>query len=524
MAFVALQFEENQIFVASAKINGKRIQVQDLFSVPLEGNDADAGELLKARLTQHNLTRSDAILVIGRGDAEIREISVPPAPNNELPDMVRFIARSEFASLNDSWALDYVPMSEDESLQRTVLAVGISPELQTQLDQFIEPSGLRVRHIVLRPYATVDLIRSKLADEQCRLIVDPNGDTTDMTIVDGVKLVATRSVRIPDSYDSNQRSDALLSEVRRTLASSRKTLGDKKVSEVVLFGDPKSNKPFEGNLKSHLDLAVDFIDPIKLTSASSSLQEKTAGERFAALLGSLVQQASSTPHAIDFVNPRRPIVKKRDFTKWYIYSGVALAAVLLAMIGSWWVLSGQASENELLQNKLTALRNKNDGRGEKESVKQILGEIAMIDNWKKSDVNWLDEIYQYSERALTPDDSIVDLFDATASTKADMPPRVAVKTRLANVEKESELVQSLSERPYLVDPRRGGYDESDEEYPVSSTFNISLDRNDTARLKEIDERAGEYLKERNQRLLENSKPVATPAEKSAEKSAGSVSK
>ena len=101
MAIVALQFEEDQILVASARIAGVQAELTHLFSVPLNGEDNDAGEVLKAQLTTHGLTRSDTIVVISRADAEMREITVPPAPNNELPEMVRLIARSEFATLND---------------------------------------------------------------------------------------------------------------------------------------------------------------------------------------------------------------------------------------------------------------------------------------------------------------------------------------------------------------------------------------------------------------------------------------
>ena len=244
------------------------------------------------------------------------------------------------------------------------------------------------------------------------MIIDPNGDITDMTIVDGTKLLATRTVRIPMSYDANRRSDSLLSEVRRTLASSRKMLGQKKVSNVVMFGPAKENKPLEGNLKSHLELEMQFVDPLEHTKTASGLKAPQMIERYAALLGSLKQQGSSDPHAIDFVNPRRPVIVKKDYSKWYLYGGLALAALLLAMLGCWWVLSGQSKENSDLRTQLSALKAKNDGRDGSPKVEQILGEIEQIDKWKLAEVNWLEELYQYTQCSLTPDDSIVDLFDA----------------------------------------------------------------------------------------------------------------
>ncbi len=513
MATVALQFEDDQILVASARMAGKRVEVNHLFAVPIEGDDSQVAESLKTRLSKHGLIRSDTIVVVSRANAEMRELTVPPAPNNELPDMVRFIARSEFASLNENWSLDFVPMGDDPSQQRTVLAAGISPELQTQINSVVEPSGLKIKHIVMRPYASIDLVRNKISDDQVRLIVDPNGDTTDMTIADGTKLLATRTVRIPATYDANRRGDSLLSEVRRTLASSRKILGDKKVSNVVMFGSANENKPLAGNLRNHLDLEMEFINPLSHTNKASGLEEPEWIERYAALIGSLKQHGSESSHVIDFVNPRRPIIVKKDYSKWYLYGGLALAALLLAMIGCWWVLSGQAKENQGLQDRLAALRDKNDGKTGKPKVDQILGEIEKIDQWKQNDINWLEELYQYTQRALTPDDSIVDLFDAELRTKSDKPPRVLVKTRCAGLDKELELIGSLGDRPFDVSTTRGGVSDTDRTYPLESTFDVALVTDNAEKLKQIDIMATEFIKARNEKLLKlNSGENESPAE------------
>ena len=500
MAVVALQYEDDQILVAVANLAGSRADISHLFSVPLTDDDGEVGESLKTQLSEHGLTRSEAIVVVSRAEVEMREIVIPPAPNNELPEMVRLIARSEFAKLNENWSLDFVPLSDDETVKRTVLAAGISPELLTRVNSIAEPSGLKLKHIVMRPYATIDLVKEKILDDQARLIVDPNGDTTDMTVTDGTKLLATRTVRIPSSYDANRRSDSLLSEIRRTLASSRKILGEKKVSSVLMFGQEKQNKPLAGNLKSHLDLEIEFLNPLTSVGAPSDLQEPEQIERYAALLGSLKQHGSAASHAVDFVNPRKTVVVKPDYSKWYLYGGMALATLLFAMLCCWWVLSGQARENRELSQQLTQLRDKNNGVGGGEKVDDVLGEIEKIDRWVQNDVNWLEELYQYNQRALTPDDAIVDLFDAVASSRSDTPPRIVVKTRLAQVEEESALIDSLNERPFVVKSTRSGYAEGDKDYPSESTLDVGLVVDDFQRLKKIDARAREFIKARNAKL------------------------
>jgi len=504
MATVALQFELDQILVASAKLVGKRLQVQNLYSIPLEGDDAETASQLKESLSQFGLTRSDAIVVVSRANVEMRELTVPPAPNNELPDMVRFIARSEFASLNDNWAFDYVPMSNNETIQRSVLAAGISPELHQQIKTIVEPSGLKVKHIVMRPFASIDLIHGKLVDGKCRLIVDPNGDTTDMTIVDGSKLLATRSVRVPEKSDPNKRADTLLSEVRRTIASSRKSLGDKKVSSVIMYGPADQNKFVEGNLKSHLDLEVDFVNPLQHAPTASGLKEPQRAERYAALLGSLVQHSSSDSHTLDFVNPRRPIVKKADFSKWYSLGGIGLAALLLACIGCWLWLNGKANENEKLQRQVIDLRDKNNGlTGDKIKVDQVLNEIAEIDRFKLEEVNWLEQLNHYSKNALGPDETIVDTFDSEVKAVVvdDSGARVRkgviiAKTRLASNQAKN-LERELKTKFERVKNEGNSRDESDKTYPEAVTYRLTMERDDKTKLDEISKRAREFVQGEN---------------------------
>ena len=515
MATVALQFEDDQILVASSRAVGNREQIQNLFSIELNGDRESAAKELETELAKHGLSRSEVIIVVSRANVEMRELTIPPAPDEEVPDMVRFMARNEFASLNENWALDYLPMTGDSTTQRTVLATGISAELQNQFKAIVEPAGLKIKHIVLRPFALIDLIRSKLAHGQCKLLVDPNGDQTDMTIVDGDALITTRTVRMPTSDDANRRADSMLSEVKRTLASSRKTLGSRKVTEVLIMGTASQHKMLEGNLRGQLELNVEFVSALDHASVESTLTTPENEERYASLIGSLVRHHSANSHTVDFVNPRRPVIVKKDYSKWYLYAGAALAASLLVIAVCWWTLSSQSSEIARNQETLDRLIEENKGSNNKPGVDQILGEISKVDDWKASGINWLEEIYQYSERALTPDDVIVDLFDAAAGLRADSVPTILINTRLTEVQKESELIESLAQRPFEVKFTRGTVDSLDKDYPLTDTLRIQIPQNKREKVKEYDRLAREYLQKVNAIRLGKSpsgkSPSAEPA-------------
>ncbi|MFT5300830.1 MAG: Tfp pilus assembly PilM family ATPase [Mariniblastus sp.] len=510
MALVALQFDENQILVAGARTSGKRLQVQSMFAVDLTGDDSSAAESLKSKLTEHGLSRCDAIIVVSRADVEMRELTIPPAPDNEVPDMVRFMARNEFASLNESWALDYLPLTGGPNEPRNVLAIGISPELQQQQQAIATAAGLKVKHIVLRPFAIVDLIRSLLSDGGCRLLVDPNGDQTDLSIVDGASILTTRTVRIPRTKTADERATALLAEVRRTLASSQKTLGDRQVSQVLVIEDAESNKALEDNLQSQLKLETKFVDPLELASLSSSGKTPSDPHRYGGLLGSLNQENAASPHLIDFLNPRKPIVKQNDYSKAYLWGGVALAASLFAVVACWWVLSSQASAIAVLNTKLNDLKQKNAGENDRPSVDTVLGEIEKIDNWKSSDINWLEELSEVSARSLTPDDTILDSVDAVAGLSKNSNPRMIMAARIGTLEKEETLNDELEDR-YVVKSGRWVDTDSDS-YPYTSSFTLELKPNRIDRIKEIDQKALEFIKARAKQSQTPAEPQATDVE------------
>ena len=86
MAFVAIQFDQDQILVAGAREHAKRLQVQNLFSVPLTGDDGAAIAALKTDVPMtyqdmnDYITRSiDVIIQAGRheGARGITEFYLP---------------------------------------------------------------------------------------------------------------------------------------------------------------------------------------------------------------------------------------------------------------------------------------------------------------------------------------------------------------------------------------------------------------------------------------------------------------
>src|SRR3954452_25019502 len=64
---------------------------------------------------------------VGRDNVQMKLMTLPPAPTDELPDMVRFQAEREFTALGSEAALDFIPISGDADTANQVLALALSP-------------------------------------------------------------------------------------------------------------------------------------------------------------------------------------------------------------------------------------------------------------------------------------------------------------------------------------------------------------------------------------------------------------
>lgn len=496
MNYIALEFDDKKILVVSAQLVSKRVRFQHAFTVVIDQlNEVQASEKLKQAISEHRIGKADALVIVKRSSVEIRELNFPPAPDNDLPDMVRFIARNEFASLNDHWLLDFVPLSTDASAPRKVLASGLSPERQKQILKIAEGAGLKIKHILLRPFESYSLLQSRLAANKRSLIVDLGDSQVDMIVSVNRNIVSTRTVRLAEG-DASARINQILAEVKRTAVSSETALGNRPLDEVVLLGDTAIDAPLAAGIRERMEIDVRVEKPFDLVEQDFSHKPAGDSAQYSALLGSLLQQAAGTRHAIDYLNPRRPVVKTDLKKKLMTYGGLAAGIVLLAMAIGWWMLRSQGQEIAALEKEVKKLIDKNMGDDKQPSVEQILGEVRAIDQWKMSSVNWLEELHETSQRFLTPDDAIVDSLDASIR---DRGPLMPIKGRVAT-ETRSKLFDSLTSR-YSITPDKWDAEDQDPNYPEPYDFKVSFQINEDEMIKQLDQQADAYLNQQRQERL-----------------------
>ena len=420
---LAIEWDASEARVAVGRARGTGVVVEQAFTVPLPkrtGAEAppaekEIGAAVAAALAQHGLARSEALVAVGRANIELRFLTTPPTPPEELPDLVRFQAMRQFTTLADDWPLDFVPLEENRDGGINVLAAAISPELVKQIRDTCTAAGITCSQLVLRPFATASLLIGDKADDRCRMLVDLLSDEADLTVMAGGKVIFPRTIRLPESDGGEAQGRALLGEIRRTVIAAQNQLGGRKVEQVVIFGDLRHHAPLKKLLEEELTLeaGVELEDPftkVELEGEASRYRPEYPGT-FAPLFGMLAEAAAGRPQQMDFLHPRqRPKPPNRRRT--YAIAGGAAAAVALL------ILSLIGMQFATLDRQIRALQD--DIAKQEKIVKggKVARERAQkLDNFARGDIVWLDELRLLSQSAPPADVTQVELL-STAASKA----------------------------------------------------------------------------------------------------------
>ena len=396
--YIAIEWDSREARIAVASLRGSEVGIEDAWSVPLgpreegkTGHDPQIGDRINAALNHRGIKRADGLVAIGRTNVELKQLSFPPVPDEELPQMVRWQATREFHSLGENWPLDYLPLSGNSTEQRVVLAAAMSPELLEQVQQACQTAGLKALRVVLRPCAAASLFlrQPEANQEQVRLLIDLSADDADLTVLVNRDVVFLRTARLPnEGYTPAERARQLLAEIRRTLAAAHNQLGTRRVEAIYLCGTQAEHSGHVARMEQELGLPVRLFDPFAGLQIDRNLKgamPENAG-RFAALLGLLCDELQSAPHGLDFLNPHKPPAPPSR-RKQYLMAGAGVAAVAAAVaLFISYRLSTLEAEIKQLTAESTSLT-----KEVKESA-ELEKRVGEIRKWTASDIAWLDEL------------------------------------------------------------------------------------------------------------------------------------
>lgn len=403
--FLALEWDDREIRAVLASPQGSDLfveQIQRLPIVPVLTRSGDSSATtrditatLATVVHENGWKKLRTLVAVGRSSCELKELSLPPVPDEELPELVRFQAMREFNNLSEDSPFDYIPVPGDPEQPRTVLAAALAPATHRAIREIVAGAGLQLDQIVLRPCAAATLVNDRLPETfQVRLFVDVLASELDLTVLAGTTPELMRTARLGGEHAGTDAQRTILNEIRRTLAAASNSLHGRRIDKIVLCGDGPYQTQLAEMLERELKLTIELFDPLDRMSLSPRLKENLPAEHshFAPHLGLLLGATGNRAPLLDFEHPHRK-AEQPDQTR--TYSLAAALAVVALLAGGFWVMSGlwEIDEQILAANtqikSLTGMKKAQD-----DSHKQNIE----IDNWLASDLAVVQELRAISDK------------------------------------------------------------------------------------------------------------------------------
>ena len=400
--FLAIEWDRHELRGVVAEVRGKRrILLRNIqASLPEDATGADDPQSLGTAIGQAlrdagvRLRGAQVVVLIDRGLVELRALEVPLADEEQLPEVVWQQAAREFTSLNEESALDFVPIAEnDEEETQLVVAAAASDELLRRLRETWQHAGLEPVRLGLRSFSAGALLSNRRGEQgrsDVVLLVDPQAEHANLTVIAHGRVVLSRSVRLPGQVNgsgSAEREEALLAEIRRTQIAVQNTPPGEPISRICVWSGtcPESLKK---RISDELSFEVESVDPLAGWTLDRRFETQAVRHigRLAPLIGAIEEEIDGSEQRLDFLHPREPLVPQNHRMRWL---AVAAAVVAIAA-GIGFMGWRQIAE---LDRQVAQLRREANG------MKRVLKKAAAqqeaaqtVAQWVESDVVWLDEL------------------------------------------------------------------------------------------------------------------------------------
>jgi hypothetical protein len=280
--------------------------------------------------------------------------------------------------------------------------VALSPQRLEQIAATCGVAGLKPTRLLFRPLASASLLlRTVAPTEQVCLLVNRLSDEVDLTVLAEGRPVLLRTVRLPNVSSEEKLTQRLLDEINRTavVAAQSETEGGP-VERVFVLGSLAKRQWLADRIRDDLLLPVTVVDPFETVDLPDDLVPANP-DRFAPLVGMLLDEAHGAAHAIDFLHPRkRP--EPPNYRRLAAIAGALLAAVAL---GAGYLVVDRIRSLDAEIERLTERKAQLDDVLKKAADQNQI--VSGVDDWRAGDVTWLDELRDLSVRFPPAKDAIV---------------------------------------------------------------------------------------------------------------------
>ncbi|MCA9053208.1 MAG: hypothetical protein KDA75_05190 [Planctomycetaceae bacterium] len=476
---LALDWNQDTLGCIEAELGGEKVRVLRTAQFPWpeaidrSEDPAGLGSWIGQQLTAAGIESREAIVVLPREEVVTRRLELPNAPDEELPELVRFQAAAKSATPLDQLILDFVPLPQLEpEAPRPALMATLE---QKRLQHFLECSaaaGLQLRSLQASPFSVAEVaIRSERQrgedSEAATLVIFQDEHRVELSILQRLGLVFTHHTRV-DPTDARALRGTL-SEINRSIVTFGQLMHSSvEVARVCLIHDGEIDHALEEALSQRFSGRLHVVDPADdsaVETAGPDVAARLAG--LAPAMGALLGRLERTVPSVDFLNPRRPPPPRDLRREQMIRIGTrAGAAVLLLGIAGWWYashLDGQIADLQKEDGDLTV---------ELKQGQPAMDAHTAIHGWQSAAVEPLGELERLNR--LLPGTHRLLLLDAHV-----IPGREGEVARIngygiARTEADiTALWDTLTRAGYRVQPKVSLPYKNDPDYPHRFEFDVS---------------------------------------------------
>ncbi len=403
---LAIDWDASELRLVAAQCSGSNVKVTDARVIPIED---DVLQTLKAALEGQGMENTETLIAIGRGQAELRELQLPPVPEEELPDMVRFQASKSFATAGDNAIVDYLVTSRNETGVE-MIAAALGAEELNGLRGICESGSLVAKRISIRPLsaAALYLLKQERASANDIVLIDLLSDEAEIVVAREGRVIFVRTVRMPSAEEARGR--ALAGELKRSLVAcgSSGTL-----ERVVLWGRAAVHSQDVEMLVEATESKVEVLDPFSLVDVGRNTKGNMPEHvgRLAPLVGLLVADETGADRLLDFLNPRKRVEVVESPYRKYLIAAVPVAVAALVAFFIYRQLGALDAQIEGLK-----MVNNDKQKGVK-AADESIARTELVDTYLDGDVNWLNEIRRLAAKVPESDKLIVRSVSAVIDSR-----------------------------------------------------------------------------------------------------------
>jgi len=414
--FLVLDWDHSRLNVVTATAGRGSLRIEHLLSLDesQSPNPAEAeaqGRLLAERLKSAGISRAPAIVCVGRDRVILKSLTLPPVSAADEPALVRFQVVKELTDAPDEVVIDYASSTQGNAAGNRVLAVVLRRELLNAYQTLCQAAGLKLIGVCPRPFGEVACVADLLhrgvlprsPDRPVRTIgiVALGGNWAEFSIATGDELIFARALAA---------GPGMAADIRRNLAVHAAQSANGPVEALYLTGhDLLPNLRQE--LAERTGLPVLLFDPLQCgggtvgrpaTTRELPPQEAAAipAERrgqFAGVMGLLAVIASGQRLPINLLKPKQPRPATNPNRRRLLIGAAALIAVLASIFTYGFVQLDR--RDELLKSLV------DEKAGLDSQLAGLADEIKYaraLDDWTNSEIVWLDELYDLTDRFPDP--------------------------------------------------------------------------------------------------------------------------